>query len=89
MKKSLKLLLALVLTAYFGAADASASQWFGYALYTSNGADWQNHFISFDAQNPEAVQAVSDEFPTVLGGYIFGWICVVCYQYKKFVQGSL
>ena len=76
MKKSLKLLLALVLTAFFSAADASASQWFGYALYTSNGADWQNHFISFDAQNPDAVQAVSDEFPTVwaatyLDGYVW------------------
>ena len=65
MKKSLRLWMAVVFMAVLGMANASAAQWYGYALYTSNGADWQNHFVSFNMQEPNAVQAVSETFPTI------------------------
>ena len=76
MKKSLLLWMTVAFTAVFGMANASAAQWYGYALYTSNSANWQNHFVSFDTQNPNAVQAVSETLPTVwaatyLDGYVW------------------
>ena len=76
MKKSLLLWMTVAFTAVFGMANASAAQWYGYALYTSNGANWQNHFVSFDTQNPNAVQTVSETLPTVwaatyLDGYVW------------------
>ena len=78
MKKTLRLWMAVVLTAVFGMANASAAQWYGYALYTSNGANWQNHFISFDAQNPDAAQAVSDALPTIwAAAYVDGFVWFV------------
>ena len=61
----MRLWMAVVFTAVFGMTNAFAAQWYGYALYTSNGADWQNHFVSFNMQEPNAVQAVSETFPTV------------------------
>ena len=36
--------MTVVLTAFFGMANASTANWYGYALYTASGADWQNHF---------------------------------------------
>ena len=68
--------MAVVLTAIFGLANASTANWYGYALYTSNGADWQNHFVSFNMQTPDAVQAVSETLPNVwaatyLDGYVW------------------
>ncbi|MBR2772769.1 MAG: hypothetical protein IKD78_12310, partial [Bacteroidales bacterium] len=76
MKKSLLLWMTVAFMAVFGMANASAAQWYGYALYTSNGANWQDHFVSFDTQNPNAVQAVSETFPTIwaatyLDGYVW------------------
>lgn len=65
MKKIMLLWMTVVFTAVFGMANASNSQWYGYALYTSNGANWQNHYISFNTQTPNAVQAVSETFPTI------------------------
>lgn len=65
MKKSLLLWMTVVLTAVFGMANASTAQWYGYALYTSNEANWQNHYISFNTQDPNAVQAVSETLPTI------------------------
>ena len=65
MKKTLLLWMAVAFTAVFGMDRASAAQWYGYALYTSNNASWQNHFVSFNTQNPNAVQAVSETFPTI------------------------
>ena len=76
MKKTLHLLLTVVFTVVFGIANASTAQWYGYALYTANGANWQNHFASFNTQDPSTVQAVSEEFPaiwaaTYLNGYVW------------------
>ena len=65
MKKSFQLWMTVVLMAVFGMANASTAQWYGYALYTSNGANWQNHFVSFNAQSPDAVQAVSETLPAI------------------------
>ena len=76
MKRVLRVCLAIALTAIFGLANASTANWYGYALYTSNGANWQNHFVSFNAQSPDAVQAASEALPTVwaatyLDGYVW------------------
>ena len=76
MKRMLLLWTTIAFTTLFGTAYASNAQWYGYALYTSNGADWQNHFISFNSQAPDAVQAVSETFPTIwaatyLDGYVW------------------
>ena len=65
MKKTLLLWMTIAFTAVFGMAHASNAQWYGYALYTANGANWQNHFISFNTQDPNTVQAVSETFPTI------------------------
>lgn len=43
MKKSLRLLLAVVFTAIFGMADVSATQWYGFALYTASGSLYGIH----------------------------------------------
>lgn len=76
MKRTLLLWMTVAFTAVFGMAHASTAQWYGYALYASNGANWQNHFISFNTQDPNAVQAVSETFPTIwaatyLDGYVW------------------
>lgn len=76
VKKTLRLWLTVVFTAIFGMANASNAQWYGYALYTSDGASWQNHFVSFNTQNPDAVQTVSETLPTIwaatyLDGYVW------------------
>lgn len=76
MKRVLRVWMTVVLTAIFGLANASTANWYGYALYTSNGANWQNHFVSFNAQSPDAVQAASEALPTVwaatyLDGYVW------------------
>ncbi len=76
MKKTLLLWMTIAFTAVFGMAHASTAQWYGYALYTSNGANWQNHFITFNTQDPNAVQAVSETLPTIwaatyLDGYVW------------------
>ena len=76
MKKSLRLWIAVVFTAVFSMANASDAQWYGYALYTSNSASWQNHFVSFNAQDPNTVQAVSETLPSIwaatyLDGYVW------------------
>lgn len=76
MKKSLRLLLAVAFTAIFGMADVSATQWYGFALYTASGSSVQNHFVCFDSQNPQELQTVSEEFPiiwaaTYLDGYVW------------------
>lgn len=67
--------MTVAFMAVFGMANASAAQWYGYALYTSNGANWQDHFVSFDTQNPNAVQAVSETFPTIWAAtYLDGYV---------------
>ncbi len=76
MKKSLRLWMAVVFTAVFGMAHASTAQWYGYALYTSNSASWQNHFVSFNTQDPNAVQVASETLPSIwaatyLDGYVW------------------
>ena len=76
MKNALRLWMTVVFMTVFGLANASAAQWYGYALYTSNSANWQNHFVSFDAQDPNAVQAVSETLPSIwaatyLDGYVW------------------
>ena len=78
MKRSLRLWMAVLFTAVYGMANASAAQWYGYALYTSNGADWQNHFVSFNMQESNAVQAVSEAFPTIWAAtYVDGYVWFV------------
>ena len=63
-------------TAVFSMANASDAQWYGYALYTSNSASWQNHFVSFNAQDPNTVQTASETLPSIwaatyLDGYVW------------------
>lgn len=78
VKKTLRLWLTVVFTAFFGMANASDVQWYGYALYTSDGASWQNHFVSFNTQNPDAVQTVSETLPTIWAAtYIDGYVWFV------------
>lgn len=43
MKKSLRLLFAVVFMAIFGMADVSATQWYGFALYTASGSLYGIH----------------------------------------------
>ncbi len=76
MKKNLRLLMTAILMAVFGIVNASEATWYGYALYTTNGASWQNHFISFNTQNPNTVQEASETLPTIwaatyLDGYVW------------------
>ena len=76
MKRLLHAWMIVILTVVFGTANASTANWYGYALYTSNGADWQNHFVSFNMQNPAAVQSASETLPTIwaatyLDGYVW------------------
>jgi len=76
MKKNLRLLMTVILMAVFGIVNASEATWYGYALYTTNGASWQNHFISFNTQNPNTVQEASETLPTIwaatyLDGYVW------------------
>lgn len=76
MKRFLHVWMTAVLTAIVGLANASTANWYGYALYTSNGADWQNHLVSFNVQNPNVVQAASETLPniwaaTYLDGYVW------------------
>lgn len=76
MKKNLRILMTAVLMAIIGIANASEATWYGYALYTTNEASWQNHFISFNTQNPNAVQEASVSLPTIwaatyLDGYVW------------------
>ena len=68
--------MVVVFTAVFGMAHASTAQWYGYALYTSNSASWQNHFVSFNTQDPNVVQAASETLPSIwaatyLDGYVW------------------
>lgn len=63
MKRSLRVWMALVLTAIIGIANAQNTQWYGYARTCFNGENWQNKFITFTAQNPNEVQAVSETLP--------------------------
>ncbi len=65
MKKLLQFWMTVVLTAFIGLANASTTNWYGYALYTSNSANWQNHFVSFNTQDLNEVQTVSGQLPAV------------------------
>ena len=76
MKRFSLLCMALVLTAIFGIATAQNTQWYGFARTCFNGENWQNKFITFTAQNPNEVQAVSETLPelwaaTYLDGYVW------------------
>ena len=78
MKKKLRLLMTALLMAVFGVVNASEATWYGYALYTSNGASWQNHFISFNTQDPNTVQEASVSLPTILAAtYLDGYVWFV------------
>ena len=68
--------MTIVLTAIIGIANAQNTQWYGYARTCFNGENWQNKFITFTAQNPNEVQAVSETLPelwaaTYLDGYVW------------------
>ncbi|MBO7074274.1 MAG: T9SS type A sorting domain-containing protein [Bacteroidales bacterium] len=76
MKTSLRLLAIIVLTGIFGFANAQGTPWYGFARTSINGESWQNKFITFTAQNPGEVQAVSETFPetwaaTYYDGYVW------------------
>ena len=76
VKINLRLLMTVVLMVVFGIVNASEATWYGYALYTKNGASWQNHFISFNTQDPNTVQEMSESLPTIwaatyLDGYVW------------------
>ena len=63
MKKVLRVLTTVVLTAIFGIATAQNTQLYGFARTCFNGETWQNKFITFTAENPNEVQAVSETLP--------------------------
>ena len=63
MKRSIRVWMALILTAIIGIANAQNTQGYGYARTCFNGENWQNKFITFTAQNPNEVQAVSETLP--------------------------
>ena len=76
MKKVLHVLMTVVLAGIFGIATAQNTQWYGFARTCFNGENWQNKFITFTAQNPNEVQAVSETLPelwaaTYLDGYVW------------------
>ena len=76
MKKVLRILMTVVLAGIFGIATAQNTQWYGFARTCFNGENWQNKFITFTAQNPNEVQAVSETLPelwaaTYLDGYVW------------------
>ncbi len=76
MKRVLLVLMTVAFTAIIGIAHAQNTQWYGYARTCFNGETWQNKFITFDAQNPNEVQAVSETLPelwaaTYLDGYVW------------------
>ena len=76
MKIVLRVLMTVVLTGVFGIANAQNTQLYGYARTCFNGENWQNKFISFSAQHPNEVQAVSETLPelwaaTYLDGYVW------------------
>ena len=76
MKKNLRVFMTAVLMVIIGIANASEAIWYGYALYTANQANWQNHLVSFNTQDPTTVQEVSESLPTIwaatyLDGYVW------------------
>ena len=78
MKKALRLFLTIVFTTIIGIAEASTAQWYGYALYSADGTDLQNHFISFDTESPNVAQAVSETLPAVWAStYVDGYVWFV------------
>lgn len=78
MKKSLRLFLAAMLMAFLSMANAQTNQWYGYARTCFNGEGWQNKFVTFNAQNPGDVQAVSETFPEILAAtYLDGYVWFV------------
>ena len=76
MKRALCLWMTVMLMAILGIAHAQNTQWYGYARTCFNSETWQNKFITFTAQNPNEVQAVSETLPelwaaTYLDGYVW------------------
>ena len=76
MKRALCLWMTVMLMATLGIAHAQNTQWYGYARICFNGETWQNKFITFTAQNPNEVQAVSETLPelwaaTYLDSYVW------------------
>jgi len=76
MKRLLRVLMVLIMMTPFGISNAQNTRWYGYARTCFNGENWQNKFITFTAQHPEEVQAVSETFPelwaaTYLDGYVW------------------
>ena len=76
MKRVFSVWLVVILTAIIGIANAQDTQLYGYARTCFNGETWQNKFITFTAQNPNEVQAVSETLPelwaaTYLDGYVW------------------
>ena len=63
MKRALCLWMTVMLMAFLGIAHAQNTQWYGYARTCFNSETWQNKFITFTAQNPNEVQAVSETLP--------------------------
>ncbi len=64
------------MTAIIGIANAQDTQWYGFARTCFHGESWQNKFITFNTQNPEEVQPISETFPelwaaTYLDGYVW------------------
>ena len=45
------------------AGALSTAEWYAYAAYSMDGADWQNKFVNFSMQDVSTVQAVSPVLP--------------------------
>jgi len=78
MKRVLRVLMTVVLTGIFGIANAQNTQLYGFARTCFNGENWQNKFITFTAQNPDEVQAVSETLPEIWAAtYVDGYVWFV------------
>lgn len=69
-------LLVIICMAFFGIANAQ-TQWYGYVVASVGGQPYDDHFISFTAEDLSDVQAVSETLPedlyaaTYLDGYVW------------------
>lgn len=78
MRKTLHLLLLLVLIASVGMTNAQDTQWYGYAQNCFGGDSWANRFVSFESQHPNVVQTSSETLPQINAAtYVDGYVWFV------------
>lgn len=90
MKRSLRLIMTMVLLVSFGIAKVQAqqinstAQWYGYAEFCFPFQNWRHTFINFNMQNPFYVQSASDGFPhTYAAAYVDGYVWFVVHESEQ------